>query len=52
MAAAVTSGTVALLLESSKQRFGVKPSPNAVKAMLMATAFANGRRRRRAATTP
>ena len=40
MAAAVTSGTVALMLESSKQRFGVKPSPNAVKAMLMASAFA------------
>ena len=40
MAAAVTSGTVALLIESSKQKFGVKPSPNAVKAMLMQTAFA------------
>jgi serine protease AprX len=39
MAAAVTSGTVALLLESSKQRFGVKPSPKAVKAMLMQSAF-------------
>jgi serine protease AprX len=39
MAAAVTSGTVALLLEQSKQRFGIKPSPNTVKAMLMATAF-------------
>ena len=39
MAAAVTSGTVALLLESSKQRFGVKPAPNAVKAMLMASAL-------------
>jgi serine protease AprX len=39
MSAAVTSGTVALLLESSKQRFGVKPSPNTVKAMLMSSAF-------------
>jgi serine protease AprX len=39
MSAAVTSGTVALLLESSRQRFGVKPSPNAVKAMLMQSAF-------------
>jgi serine protease AprX len=39
MAAAVTSGTVALMLESSKQRFGVKPSPNVVKAMLMSAAF-------------
>ena len=42
MAAAVTSGTVALLLESSKQRFGVKPTPHAVKAMLMSTAFTMG----------
>ena len=51
MSTAVTSGTVALLMESSKQKFGVKPSPNAIKAMLMHTAFtmadANGTR-----TTP
>ena len=39
MAAAVTSGTVALLLEQSKLKFGVKPSPNTVKAMLMQSAF-------------
>ncbi len=39
MAAAVTSGTVALLMESSQQKFGVKPSPNTVKAMLMQSAF-------------
>ena len=39
MSTAVTSGTVALLIESSKKKFGVKPSPNAIKAMLMHTAF-------------
>ena len=52
MAAAVTSGTVALLIESSKQRFGVKPSPNAVKAMLMADGLHDGRRQRRAVRHP
>jgi hypothetical protein len=39
MAAATVSGSVALMIESAKTNFGVKPPPNAIKAMLMATAF-------------
>ena len=38
MAAAVTSGVVALMLESGRTTFGVSPSPNAVKAMLQYSA--------------
>ncbi len=42
MAAAVTSGSVALMLEGAKATFGVKPPANAVKAMLQHTAFPMG----------
>jgi len=39
MAAGVASATAALLIEASTKTFGVKPTPNAVKAMLMHSAF-------------
>ncbi len=39
MATAVTTGTVALVVEAGRRAFGVKPTPRQVKAMLMQTAF-------------
>ncbi len=39
MAAAVVSGSVALMLEQTRTRFGATPTPNAVKAMLQHSAF-------------
>jgi hypothetical protein len=39
MSAGVVSGTVALMIERAKATFGAKPTPNAIKAMLMSTAF-------------
>jgi hypothetical protein len=39
MAAAVVSGSVALMIEGTKASFGASPTPNAVKAMLQHTAF-------------
>ena len=51
MAAAVTSGSVALMLEATKATFGVKPTPNAVKAMLQHTRLSDGGCRRHARIT-
>jgi subtilisin family serine protease len=39
MSAAVVTGTVALMVEASRQAFGRAPTPNAVKAMLQHSAF-------------
>ena len=39
MAAGVVSGTAALLIEAARATFGAAPTPNAIKAMLMTTAF-------------
>jgi len=39
MAAAVTSGSVALMIEGAKAVYGATPTANAVKAMLQHTAF-------------
>jgi serine protease AprX len=39
MATPAVAGTVALVHEASRTAFGVKPTPNAVKAMLMHSAF-------------
>jgi len=39
MATGVASATVALMIEASKEAFGVTPAPNAIKAMLMHAAF-------------
>jgi serine protease AprX len=39
MATGVVSGTVALMIEKAKLTFGVKPSANAIKAMLQRSAF-------------
>jgi serine protease AprX len=39
MAAGVVSGTVALMIENAKLNFGVRPTSNALKAMLQQSAF-------------
>ena len=39
MAAAVVSGTVALMIEDARATFGSAPTPNALKAMLQASAL-------------
>ena len=39
MAAGVVSGSVALMLQAARDTFGAMPTPNAVKAMLMASAL-------------
>jgi serine protease AprX len=39
MAAGVVSGTVALMIEQAKMNFGVRPTSNALKAMLQQSAF-------------
>ncbi|MBM3770878.1 MAG: DNRLRE domain-containing protein [Acidimicrobiia bacterium] len=39
MSAGVVSGTVALMIEQSKLTFGVRPTSNAIKAMLMRSAI-------------
>jgi hypothetical protein len=39
IASRLVSGTVALMIEGAKATFGVKPSPNAIKAMLQTSAF-------------
>ena len=39
MAAAVTTGAVALVIDASRQTFGKSLTPNAIKAVLEYTAF-------------